>query len=66
MHYKPGRRAHTGTDFGEAQIVDASAGASAGLNQMVYRVGATAVAPKAGRPRALQAYITPSLPREGG
>ncbi|WP_408585779.1 porin [Paraburkholderia bannensis] len=31
--------AHTGTDFDEAQIVDASAGASSGVNQMVYRVG---------------------------
>jgi predicted porin len=31
--------ARTGTSFDEAQIVDASAGASSGPNQMVYRMG---------------------------
>lgn len=31
--------AHTGTSFDDAQIVDASAGASAGVNQTVFRLG---------------------------
>ncbi|BCF92907.1 hypothetical protein [Paraburkholderia largidicola] len=31
--------AHTGTSFDEARIVDASAGTSSGVNQMVFRIG---------------------------
>ncbi len=37
--YQHAVSAHTGTSFDDAQIIDASAGASSGVNQTVVRIG---------------------------